>query len=173
MTRPYSPTSICVIILSGIITLCCSCRRVNNVVYSDFVSFDEEGWDPICVLPFYPSPIDSVKNTDDRFDLILTLRYSPGKATSEIPIEITEEDENGVMATKRLTIRLRDNNGKPRGRKSICLYEISDTLKRDFKLPEGYLVNITSLSPSSNTRGLYNVGLTLSTTGPGNYTFIH
>lgn len=152
------------IILSGMMTLFGSCRRVDNVVYSEFANFDNEGWDPVCVLPFSPWPMDSVLNPADRFDLILTLRYAPNHPSSEIPLEISEEDENGVFATNRLTVRLREKNGKPRGRKSLYLYEISDTLRRDMQLSDGYVVNIATLSPPSNTQGLRNLGLTLALT---------
>ncbi len=141
-----------------------SCRRVDNVVYSEFANFDSEGWDPVCVLPFSPWPMDSILNPTDRFDLILTLRYAPNHASSEIPLEIMEEDENGVCGTNRVTVRLRDKNGKPRGRKSLYLYEISDTLRHRIQLSDGYVVNIASLSPLSNTRGLRNLGLTLALT---------
>lgn len=154
------------IILSGIIMLFGSCRRVDNVVYSEFANFDNEGWDPVCVLPFSPWPMDSILTHADRFDLILTLRYAPNYPSSEIPLEISEEDENGVFATNRLTVRLRDKNGKPRGRKSLYLYEISDTLRRDMQLSDGYVVNIATLSPPSNTQGLRNLGLTLALTTP-------
>lgn len=152
------------IILSGIIMLFGSCRRVDNVVYSEFANFDNEGWDPVCMLPFSPWPMDSILTHADRFDLILTLRYAPNYPSSEIPLEISEEDENGVFATNRLTVRLRDKNGKPRGRKSLYLYEISDTLHRDMQLSDGYVVNIATLSPPSNTQGLRNLGLTLALT---------
>lgn len=154
------------IILTGITVFFGSCRRVDNVVYSEFANFDSRGWDPVCVLPFSPWPMDSIINTGDKFDLILTLRYAPDYATSLIPLEITEEDENGVFATTRVSVRLLDKNGKPRGRKSVYLYEISDTLRKGFKLSDGYAVNIATLSPPSNTRGLRNLGLTLALKRP-------
>lgn len=149
------------IIVAVLMTAGASCRRVGNVVYADFAAFGTEGWDPVCVVPFSPWPVDSVVTPDDRFDLILTLRYSPGEVPMEIPLEITEEDENGIAGTNRISIRLRDKEGKPRGRKGLWLYEISDTLRRGFRIPDGYLVEIASLSPSSHTRGLRNIGLTL------------
>ncbi|MDE7116669.1 MAG: gliding motility lipoprotein GldH [Muribaculaceae bacterium] len=154
--------NICVFFTTCLILLCGSCRRVDDVVYSDFATFDREGWDPVCVIPFFPWPVDSVLSPSDRFDLILTLRYSPADASSVIPLEITEEDENGEIGTHRVSVRLRDKEGKPLGRKSVYLYEVSDTLRRDFALADGYLVGITSLSPLENTRGLRNIGLTLS-----------
>ena len=81
--------------MACLILLCGSCRRVDDVVYADFATFDREGWDPVCVIPFFPWPMDSVLSPADRFDLILTLRYSPADSSSVMPLEITEEDENG------------------------------------------------------------------------------
>lgn len=92
--------------------------------------------------------MDSVLSPADRFDLILTLRYSPADASSVIPLEITEEDENGEIETRQVSVRLRDKDGKPLGRKSVYLYEVSDTLRRNFALTDGYIVGITSLSLS-------------------------
>lgn len=155
---------ICRILLVGMVAVCGSCRQIDNIVYSDFMSFGSGGWDPACVLPFSPLPMDSVMDPDERYDLILTLRYSSIGASSDIPLEITEEDENGVTGTRVLKVHLRHDNGKPRGRKGICLYEISDTLRGNFKLPDGYMVEIASLSPASNTVSLRNIGLTLSKT---------
>lgn len=150
-------------LLAAVAAAGCSCRRIDNVAYSEFAAFGTEGWDPVYTLDFTPWPTDSVVNPEDRFDLILTLRYSPKNASTQIPLEITEEDENGVMDTHRLTINLRNDKGKFRGSKSVFLYEISDTIRRDFKIPDGYSVSINSLSPISNTLGLRNVGLTLTT----------
>lgn len=139
-----------------------SCRRVENVVYSEFEVLGSGGWDPNYILSFAPMPVDSIVSPGDCFDLILTARYLPKKGISEIPVEITEEDENGVMAEHRITLHLRDSKGNPRGRKSVSLYEISDTIKRNFKLPDGYLIEMASLSPLSNTEGLQSVGLTMT-----------
>ncbi len=138
-----------------------ACRRIDNAVYSEFAAFGSEGWDPMSTADFAPWPSDSVMNSADRFDLILTLRYSPKDATSEIPMELTEEDENGVIDVRNITMRLRDDAGNLLGNKSVFLYEISDTIRRDFKIPDGYSVSIASLSPASNTLGLRNIGLTL------------
>ena len=157
--------NICVFSMACLILLCGSCRRVDDVVYADFATFDREGWDPVCVIPFFPWPMDSVLSPADRFDLILTLRYSPADASSVIPLEITEEDENGEIETRQVSVRLRDKDGKPLGHKSVYLYEVSDTLRRNFALTDGYSVGITSLSPLENTRGLRNIGLSLSLHG--------
>ena len=96
--------NICVFSMACLILLCGSCRRVDDVVYADFATFDREGWDPVCVIPFFPWPMDSVLSPADRFDLILTLRYSPADASSVIPLEITEEDENGEIETRQVSV---------------------------------------------------------------------
>lgn len=141
------------------------CRRVEDVAYSDFRSFGSEGWDPETILSFAPWPMDSVVMPHDRFDMVLTIRYTPHPGVSVIPIEITEEDENGVTANRRINVRLRKSDGTPRGHRDISLYEISDTIRRRFVLPQGYLVELTSLSPPDNTAGLKNIGISLCETG--------
>lgn len=141
-----------------------SCREVENVAYSDFVAFGTEGWDPLYVIDFSPFPVDSVLEHGEKFDIILTLRYSPKHLAQQIPIEVTEEDEGGVIGTSRISVSLCDADGKPKGKRGIALYEISDTLKRDFVLPEGYMLSLSSLSPSSNTLCLRNLGITLKRT---------
>lgn len=141
------------------------CRRVEDVAYSDFRSFGSDGWDPGTVLSFAPWPMDSVVMPADRFDMVLTLRYIPRPGVSVIPIEITEEDEDGVTAIRRINVRLRKSDGNPRGHRDISLYEISDTIRRRFAIPQGYLVELTSLSPADNTAGLKNIGLSLCETG--------
>lgn len=148
-----------------IILSCGSCRRVEGVVYADYESFDGNGWDPACLLSFSPIPLDSVITTADRYDIVLTLRYSPANASKTLPIEISEEDENGVISTRRVNIHLRKPDGKFRGRKSIHLYEITDTIRRDFRRPDGYIVNLSSLSPAVNTQCLRNLGISMSLSG--------
>ena len=147
--------------LSAIAVLA-SCNRAEKVAYSDFVAFGEDGWDPLCVVGFTPYPADSLAPPGERFDLILTLRYSPRDLSQSIPLEITEEDENGITDTERITIKLCDDKGEPLGKKGIALYEISDTLRRNISLPDGYALSVSSLSPPENTLCLRNLGITLT-----------
>lgn len=138
-----------------------SCKEVKTTAYSDFVAFGSDGWDPVATIDFSPYPADSVITPGERFDLILTLRYSPRNLAQVIPLEITEEDEEGVIATRHVSIPLCDTDGKPRGKKSIALYEVSDTIRSRFPLPDGYSISIQSLSPTENTLCLRNLGMIL------------
>ena len=151
--------------LAVCLTLLPSCRRVDNVVYADFENFGSDGWDPARPLPFVPWPMDSIVNPGDRFDLVLTVRYSPLSSLSLLPVEISEEDENGVFAKTRINLRLRDGKGHPRGKKGISLYEFSDTIRRNFSIPDGYLIELQSLSPIEGTEGLNSIGFSLLESG--------
>ncbi len=153
------------IALSACLVMSAACRRVDNVAYADFENFGSEGWDPALPLPFVPWPMDSIVNPGDKFDLVLTVRYSPRSSISQIPIEICEEDENGVFAKTRFTLNLRDNKGDPRGKKGISLYEFSDTLRRNFSIPDGYMIELQSLSPVEATYGLNSIGFSLLESG--------
>ena len=165
MKRRNSLPTFLLLCLLAVTAAFASCRRVENVVYSDFRSFGSDGWDPLGVLSFSPWPMDSLEDVSDRYDLVLTLRYSPETDTRSIPLQISEEDENGVIATGRLNVRLRNADGSNRGRKTLALYEVSDTLRRGMQLPQGYLVELTSLSPIENTTCLRNIGLRLCLSG--------
>lgn len=138
------------------------CRRVDNMSYSEAEQFGADGWDPIRIVEFHPWPGDSVVGPNERFDLTLTLRYNADKAQYEIPILLHQEDDHGAISTDTLRLRLRDIHGNPRGRKSLALYEVNDTVRRGFKLTPGYIVELRNLSDRENTVGVLDVGLTLT-----------
>lgn len=153
--------TIVTIIASALMIVSAACRRVDDVVYSEFETIPTDGWNPAFVASFAPWPADSVMTPGTRYDLQLTIRYSPSQANTEIPLEITEEDETGITDVRDITVHLRDADGNPRGRKGVFLYEISDTLRKAFTPPAEYLVEIATLSPEANTRGIRNVGVTM------------
>lgn len=138
-----------------------SCRGEDTPAYSEFVAFGSDGWDPICIVGFNPYPNDSLNIKSQRYDLVMTLRYIGKDLTPYVPLEITEENEDGVIATERRIIHLSDSSGTPLGKKGIVLYEISDTLHRAMKIPDGYSISFTTLSPPENTLCLRNLGVSL------------
>lgn len=151
----------CAVLFMGIGVLSQNCTDGNPPVYSEFIDLGTNGWDPINILPYNPYPIDSTMNPGERFDLILTVRYSLRGNDTSLPIQIYEESSLGVVENRRITVPLRNSRGEPLGRKGVVLYEVSDTLRRNFVLPPHYDVSITSLAPRSRTRSIRAIGLTL------------
>lgn len=149
------------ILFMGIGVLSQSCVEGSRPAYSEFADIGTAGWDPIRIIPFSPYPVDSVLLPTDRFDLILTVRHSLRGDEAALPVEIYEESALGSMGTRRISVPLRNSRGEPLGRKGVVLYEVSDTLRRDFTLPPGYELSLTPLVPQSRTRSVRAIGVSL------------
>ena len=150
-----------IIILLGLIIGLTSCKEVKTIRYSEFEHIGEEGWDPIRILSFAPFPTDSLLSPDTRYSLVLTLRYSQECMATQLPVRITEQNDDGDYSSRIRKLYLRDKSGNLQGRKGLALYEITDTLNKAFVLPENYLVDIEVLAPAEYSKGLVDVGLEL------------
>lgn len=139
-----------------------SCRRVDNVVWSEFAAVGKKGWDPVMSQEFMPWPFDSVTNPSDRYTLAVCVRHLSRKPLAPLHIIATQEWEDGRSQSDTLRIQLVPPPNTPSGRGAYGIYETLDTLTTDLRLSPGYRVTLRSLSPSEQTRGLTNVGLVLS-----------
>lgn len=141
------------------------CRRVEGVVWSSYTDLPPNGWDPIHVLGFSPWPEDSVVNPSDRFNLTLSLRFSARKNLPPITIVVRQEDNMRFLSADTLEIHPAAPASRPFGQGAYGVFETSDTILRNIKLTDGYLIELQSLSPQESTIGLMNIGLTLSLEG--------
>lgn len=137
------------------------CGSNDGLCYSEYEHIGEEGWDPMRILGFSPSPIDTITSDMDKYMVVVTLRYTDECQAVDVPVMVSEQDEDGEIASEVRKIRLRDNSGKPLGRKGLVFYELSDTLRSGFKLPQNYWVELGSLAPAEYTRGISEVGMEL------------
>lgn len=150
------------IAIIGAATLLGSCRRVDRTVFASFVDIGETGWDPVNVIGFNPWPLDSVSTPSDRYGLSVIVRFDPATAPSGLPLFVRLEDENGEIATDTLRIVLKDDDGHPRGRKSLVLSEVAHEIRRDLSLTDGFSVELTTLLPADMTRGITNIGVKMT-----------
>ena len=150
-----------IIILLGLIIGLVGCKDVKTAKYSEFEHIGEEGWDPARILSFTPMPVDTMLPADTHYSLVLTLRYSSDCRVTELPIRVTEQNDEGEYYSQIRKLTLRDKTGIPRGRKGLALYELSDTLRRAFELPGNYWVELETLAPAEYTKGVNDVGLEL------------
>ncbi|MBD5236563.1 MAG: gliding motility lipoprotein GldH [Bacteroidales bacterium] len=139
-----------------------SCRRVDDVVWSKYISIPEDGWDPMNVLPFYPWPVDSVNNPQDRYSLLLSVRFHEDKCPAPLHLIVIQEDDNGMSRRDTVRMDIRIPKTGPAGKGSYSIFEQSDTILRNIRLTPGYSVELQSLSYSTNTAGLREIGLILS-----------
>lgn len=150
-----------IIILLGLIIGLASCKEVKTAKYSEFEHIGNDGWNPARILSFMPIPVDTMLPADTHYSLVLTLRYTSDCQVTVLPIRVSEQNEDGEYSSQIRKLCLRDKAGTPIGRKGLALYELSDTLKRNFELPENYWVELESLVPAEYTKGIYDVGLEL------------
>lgn len=151
-------------ILLAVILSIAGCGRVDDLAYSEYVSIPGTGWDPSDILGFSPLPSDSTLLSDKRYNLILNIRYNPECRAKELPVVISEESEEGEISSETLSIPLHDDNGESLGKKGLVLYELSYTLSTDFRVPDGYWVEIASMCPREYTKGITDIGLSLTNT---------
>ena len=143
-------------ILSG------GCRRVGDVVWSEFAAVGRNGWDPVMSQEFMPWPFDSVTNPSDRYTLAVCVRHTSRKPLAPLHLIAIQEWSDGKSVADTLRISLTPPPNTPSGRGAYGIYETLDTLTTDLRLTPGYSVTLRSLSPAAQTRGLTNVGLVLS-----------
>lgn len=149
-------------ILSLFVILCMTgCGSNDGLCYSEYEHIEEEGWDPMRILGFSPSPVDTLASDEDKYMVVVTLRYTDECQAADVPVMVNEQDEDGEIASEVRKIRLRNDSGKTLGRKGLVFYELSDTLRSGFKLPKNYWVELASLAPAEYTRGISEVGMEL------------
>ncbi len=158
-----------VIVLAAVALCVCSCRKDPIPVYSSHVNFDSSGWDPLRALEFQPYPVDSLIDKNG-YDVIIYLRYNRRSKLAELPVEIEEVALEGELAdVPRESVRyikLADEDKNPRGKYSHGIYEIVDTIARDFKIPDGYTLTLSHSLPQGNTSGLMSLGIVMSPAKP-------
>ncbi len=139
---------------------------LSSCVFSDLPSvsvvqdFGEEGIPPGIVFDLSTSPQDSAALSDRLCDIILTLRYTKNCRSREVIFNI---EQNSLSHTKpdssQVTFHLFSPSGRALGKGSYGVFEVSDTIRKGYKVPDGYVVSATSPLPQSATEGVKSLGL--------------
>ncbi|MDE5870117.1 MAG: hypothetical protein K2H18_07775 [Muribaculaceae bacterium] len=137
------------------------CRRVNNVVWSKYSDLPEEGWDPINVIPFFPWPEDSLTTSDDRYSVLLSVRFSSIDTPTTLHLAVNQESDTGFIHSDTIAVPLLPPVEKVMGRGAYGVFETVDTIIRGVTLQPGYCVELQSLSAPENTVGIKDIGLVL------------
>lgn len=139
----------------------CGCRRVNNVVWSKYTPVPEEGWDPINVIPFFPWPEDSITSPDEKYSLLLSVRFSSLETPTTLHLAVNQEDDNGKHISDTISLPLLPPRERITGRGAYGMFETVDTIIQGISLQPGYCVELQSLSATENTIGIKDIGLVL------------
>lgn len=143
-----------------------ACGKATPVVYSEFVDIDKDGIPPNWEYTFSPVPFDSTEMVNGLFDVIVLVRYSNRCASKNVILDVESLSlEHMQPDSVRLSIPLLDSTDKPLGEGNLGVFETADTLARGIRIPEGYVVSLSSPLPSEETKGIIDIGIKLSRSG--------
>lgn len=140
--------------------LLCSCSGVDRVGYSRYADVPPDGWPPELTFAFDPEETDSTR-TAETYDVMVSVRYTADYPYRELWLALEEFTQEGYWRTDTVQLLLTDGRGHPTGRGKLGLYSVADTIMRDFRLPEGYHVEIGHALADESLKGVRNVGITL------------
>ncbi len=139
------------------------CRHIDSVGYSNFVTFDKEGIPQGWEFDFSPMERDSAALISTPHDAVVVVRYTNTCPSRSIILDI---EELSLVSDKpdslRVEIPLFDKEGIPLGRGNFGIFEVTDTIHRNMKVPEGYVISVSSPLPTNLTEGVNAIGLILS-----------
>lgn len=149
--------------LLSITIACGSCTKDSSAAYSQFVHIAEtgipEGWE----YEFNPLPTDSTLLPDTSFDEIIVVRYTNSFSSKSVILNIEEVSlEHERPDSLEIKLSLFSNKGRPLGKGNYGIYEVSDTIRKGIKIPEGYSVSVSSPLPGESTVGIKAIGIILS-----------
>lgn len=143
-----------------------SCGKLTPVVYSEFVNIGDKGIPQYWDYTFSPVPFDSTELELGHYDVILIVRYSNKCVSRSVIFDIESFSiTQSHPDSTRVEIPLFKTDGVPVGKGNFGVFEITDTLSRDIKLPEGYVISISTPIPEEETKGIIDIGIKLSRTG--------
>lgn len=152
-----------VIIIPLLALLNVSCLDTENIVYSEFMNIGEEGIPEDWEYEFLPFPSDSSLAVDGRFDLILAVRYTEECKAREVVMDIEEFSlKQERPDTIGAALQLFNEFEEPLGKGIYSIYEITDTIRRNFKIEDGYSVSVSSPVAPDKTKGIRAIGVILS-----------
>ncbi len=140
--------------------LLCACGGIDRVGYSRFVDVPVEGWAPELSFAFDPEDTDSTRR-QEACDLVVSVRYTTAYPYRELWLTLEEFSQEGYLRTDTVQLELTDGRGHPVGRGKLGLFTVTDTIRRNFKVPEGYHVEISHALTDEDLEGVRNIGLTL------------
>lgn len=142
------------------------CREVDNVVYSSFSSIDADGWDPVESFEFSPFPADSATAFNYSYDVRVMVRYDRSATNRKLPLIVEQSVDDAAFRRDSVVFTLFDSEGNPSGDGSLGIYEKELLVAPGTRLSPGYKVNVYSLLNKADSKGILNVGVSLTRTTP-------
>lgn len=148
----------------------CSCDRIPaasewlpQAEYSKFADIPESGIPRNWEYVFCATESDSAALLKGSHNAVVVVRYTYSCPSQSIVLNL-EEMSFSHTKPDSLTVRipLFSKSGKPLGKGTYGIFEISDTIHKDFAVPDGYTVSVSSPVPDEKTVGIKSVGIVIN-----------
>lgn len=137
-----------------------SCTLTELPLVSVVQDFGDDGIPQGVVFDLTTTAEDSASLSLSPNDVILTLRYTNRCHSRDVIFNI---EQNSLRHTQpdssQVVFHLFSTEGHPLGKGNYGVYELSDTIRKNFNVPDGYVVSVQSMLPESATTGIKSLGL--------------
>lgn len=159
-------------LLAAMIIMLPGCSQIKTADYSGFTNIGNEGMPTDWVYEFSPFSPDSTLNLSGVYDVVITVRYTNNCPSQSVIFNIEQfsliQDQPDSV---RIEIPLFDDEGTPLGKSRYGINEMTDTIRRGYRIPEGYTLSLSSPLPTEATAGIKSVGLVLANQTRAKYLF--
>lgn len=151
-----------IFILMSILLLMPGCNQIKMADYSGFTNIDSNGMPTGFQYEFSPSFVDSTFDYSGEYDVVIAVRFTNSCPSQQVIFNIEEFSlEQELPDSLTLEIPLFGTDGLPLGQKYYGVSEVTDTIRKGFRVPEGYSLSLSSPLPTAATSGIKAVGLVL------------
>lgn len=139
------------------------CGHIKVADYSGFTAIGPNGMLTGWEYEFCPQESDTLLDLSIPYDVIVAVRYTNRCASRSVILNIEEfslkhEHPDSIV----VDIPLFDEEGYPLGQGNYGIFEVTDTLRKAYLIPEGFSLSVSTPLPSSTTVGIRAIGLILS-----------
>lgn len=139
------------------------CGPIKVADYSGFTAIGPAGMPTGWEYEFFPEEADSLLDLSIPYDVIVAVRYTNRCASRSVILNIEEFSLNQEHPDSTISdIHLFDEEGQPLGQGNYGIFEVTDTIRKAYRVPEGYTLSVSTPLPSSATVGIRAIGLILS-----------
>lgn len=137
-----------------------SCTLKELPVVSVVQDFDNNGIPQGVVFDLSTTSEDSASLALRPYDVILTLRYTNRCHSRDVIFNIEQNSLGHTQPdSSQVVFHLFSPTGHPLGKGNYGVYELSDTIRRNYHVPDGYVVSVQSPLQESATVGIKSFGL--------------
>lgn len=138
------------------------CSQIKTADYSGFTNIGIEGMPTDWVYEFSPFSPDSTLNLPGVYDVVIAVRYTNNCPSQSVIFNIEQFSlAHEHPDSSRVEIPLFDKEGTALGKNRYGINEITDTIRRGYRIPEGYTLSLSSPLPTESTAGIQSVGLVI------------